>query len=83
MIFNFMAKNKKIRSCSTNTTLLWTQCKKNRNKKIFVENLHAAYCKWPLIRCTKLGGGEMEFRIKNANIFLIRFFLGSPRDTKR
>ena len=49
MIFNFMEK---IRSCSTNTTLLWTQCKKNRTKKNFVENLHAAYNNWPLIRST-------------------------------
>ena len=34
---------KKIRSCSTNIALLWTQRKTNQTKKIFVENLHAAY----------------------------------------
>ena len=41
--FQFFGKKNKMRSCSTYTTLLWTQCKKSRTKKIFVENLNAAY----------------------------------------
>ena len=32
----------KKRACSTCTIILWTQCHKNRRKKLFVENLHAA-----------------------------------------
>ena len=46
-----MSCHPKIKACSTNTTLLWTRCVKNRRKKIFVENLHAAYNYPLLIEC--------------------------------
>ena len=46
-----MSRHPKIRACSTNTTLLWTRCAKNLRKKIFVENLHAAYTYPLLIKC--------------------------------
>ena len=39
VITGAMTKNK---ACSTNTTKLWTHCKKKWAKKFFVENLHAA-----------------------------------------
>ena len=37
--------------------------KKNRTKKIFIENLHAAYSNWPLIRSTKLESIHSEIYI--------------------
>ena len=52
MIFNFMAKRKKSGLIPPTLQYCGHNAKKNRTKKIFVENLHAAYSDWPLIRST-------------------------------
>ena len=52
MILNFMAKIKKSGLVPPTLHYCGQNAKKIGPKNIFVENLHAAYCKWPLIHCT-------------------------------
>ena len=52
MIFNIMTIRKKTGLVPPTLHYCGHNAKKIGTKKMFVENFHAAYSKWPLIRCT-------------------------------